>query len=60
MPLEPADLTLVLLALAVRTSVGGGIHANAQRRGRGLRTIGTSVGDEPAWILPNTVKPCRS
>jgi hypothetical protein len=35
-----------------------GLRAMSPYRGR--RSIGTMVGDEPAWMLPRTSNPCRS
>jgi hypothetical protein len=34
--------------------------SNRVHRGaRGLRSMGTIVGDEPTWIVPNVSNPCR-
>lgn len=29
------------------------------RRGSGLRSMGTIVGDDPTWICPSASNPCR-
>jgi hypothetical protein len=36
------------------------VAAASGRRHRGRRSIGTMVGDDPAWMLPRTSNPYRS
>jgi len=35
-------------------------HGSRNHRRLGSRSIGTMVGDRPAWMVPMTAKPCRS
>jgi hypothetical protein len=50
--------TTAMLSHSIR-QLGADRYPERSTRERGRRSIGTTIGDEPAWTLPSTSKPWR-